>query len=155
VPDSVTNSILNKLYISNLEEVKALLLNKPQAAECAERECSFISNCRDNAKIISHKAWSASLTNLSKLGIIGREMALSYAKNTPFYDRFKDDFALASNTNACSCSEIKKGIFECNRDCGVEFPYLLSESSKNSPDSHLSIVWTAFIRLLRKAKMAL
>jgi len=33
VPDSVTNPILNKLYISNLEEVKALLLNKPQAAE--------------------------------------------------------------------------------------------------------------------------
>lgn len=135
VPDSVTNPILNKLYISNLEEVKALLLNKPQAAECAEQECAFISFGRDNANIISRKAWSALLSNLSKLGIIGREMALSYAKNTPFYDRFKDDFALASNTNACSCSEIKNGIFECNRDCGVEFPYLLSESSKNSPES--------------------
>lgn len=136
VPDSVTNPILNKLYISNLEEVKALLLNKPQAAECAERECAFISYCRDNANIISHKTWFASLTNLSKLGIMGREMALSYANNSPFYANFKDDFALASNTNACSCNEIKNGIYACKRDCGVEFPYLLSESGKNLPSSH-------------------
>ena len=136
VLDPAMNSIWNDLYKRSLEEEKALLLNKPHAAECAERECSFISYCRDNANIISHKAWFASLTNLTKFGVIGREMALAYAKNTPFYANFKDDFALASNTNACSCSEIKKGIFECNRDCGVEFPYLLSESSKNSPDSH-------------------
>lgn len=130
------NLYLNKFYKTCLEEVKALLQNKPRAAECAERECAFISYCRDNANIISHKTWFASLTNLSKLGIMGREMALSYANNSPFYANFKDDFALASNTNACSCNEIKNGIYACKRDCGVEFPYLLSESGKNLPSSH-------------------
>ena len=134
--DIVENFKLNKFYRICQEEEKALHLNKPRALECAERECAFISYCRDNSNIISHKAWSSLLSNLSKLGIIGREMALYYAKNTPFYAKFNDDFVLASNANACSCSEIKNGIFECNRNCGVEFPYLLSESSKNSPESH-------------------
>ncbi len=133
--DFAENFYLNKFFKTCLEEEKALRMNKTYAAECIDCQCDFISYCKNNTNL-SYDAWFSMLTNLSKTGILGKEMALLYSKDTPYFSKFKEVFATASSTNARSCNEIKNSIYACKRDCGVEFPYLLSESGKNSPSSN-------------------
>lgn len=132
VCDPMMNYELNKFYISCLEFVKNTLMVKPRALECADCKCKFLEYCKNNSAHLSFEAWFAMLTILSKLGILGKEMALSYTKNTNFYNAFEQKFKEASEMNAYSCSSIRNEIFDCGQNCNVESPYLISESKQNS-----------------------
>jgi len=129
----VRNEAFHKFYLDCLKAVKEPQVAPVKAAEVLDEKCAFFKYCKENAESLSYTGWFAMLTNFAKLGAMGREMAHDYSKFSSRYSTKEVELKLkqAARLDAYSCEKIRREIYDCECDCGVKFPYLISAKVKS------------------------
>ena len=80
------------------------------------QECEFLQYCRDNARTLSEPLWYAMLSNLSRFGDEGRQLAHQLSKTYSGYSVAETDKKLDHAFTASgpmTCNEIANKVFRC------------------------------------------
>jgi len=135
-PTSVRIDGFHKLFLECVASVKDNKLKPAKAAETVDVCCEFLSYCKEKAENLSYTAWFAMITNLVKLGAIGKELVHLYSSSYTKYTPEETNAKIAEAEKLCpySCEKIKKEIYPCSRNCTVKFPYLFFLQGESSPN---------------------